>query len=123
MEVAGDRGAAAAHRALQARHLCQGDRGIPRPRVPGRLMARKRVTRPPVVMIHGAFCGGWVFEAWRARFAAAGYKVLTPTLRYHESGEQPRALGSTSVLDYAKGLEALIDTLDAPPILIGHSLG
>jgi non-heme chloroperoxidase len=78
---------------------------------------------PTVVMIHGAFCGGWVFEAWRARFAAAGYRVLTPTLRYHESGEQPRALGSTSVLDYAKDLEALIDTLDAPPILIGHSMG
>jgi len=79
--------------------------------------------RPPVVMIHGAFCGGWVFAAWKTRFEAAGYPVLTPTLRYHEAGHQPRALGSTSVLDYAADLEVLLDGLDAPPILIGHSMG
>ncbi len=81
------------------------------------------VPRPPIVMIHGAFCGGWVFEAWRKRFEEAGYKVHVPTLRYHGPGPQPRELGTTSVRDYADDLEALIGTLDAPPVLIGHSMG
>jgi pimeloyl-ACP methyl ester carboxylesterase len=80
--------------------------------------------RPPVVMIHGAFCGGWVFDAWRTVFEAAGYAVHTPTLRYHDCGDAPpRALGTTSLLDYAADLETLLDTLKAPPVLIGHSMG
>ena len=33
-----------------------------------------KVSRSPVVMIHGAFCGGWVFEHWRAAFEAQGYR-------------------------------------------------
>ncbi|MGH6871712.1 MAG: alpha/beta hydrolase [Rhizomicrobium sp.] len=83
-----------------------------------------RISRPPVVMIHGAFCGGWVFDAWKARFARAGYAVHAPTLRHHEGGEYPpKALGSTSLRDYADDLESLLDGLEAPPILIGHSMG
>jgi pimeloyl-ACP methyl ester carboxylesterase len=84
----------------------------------------KSVSRPPVVMIHGAFCGGWVFDAWRARFEAAGHRVLTPTLRLHDCGQSPpRELATTSVLDYASDLEAVIDGLGEAPILVGHSMG
>jgi non-heme chloroperoxidase len=87
-------------------------------------MAKKRVTRPPVVMIHGAFCGGWVFEDWRAPFAAKGFGLHLPTLRHHDCGRNPPPeLGTTSVLDYAADLEALLDGLDEPAVLIGHSMG
>jgi pimeloyl-ACP methyl ester carboxylesterase len=83
-----------------------------------------RKAKIPVVMIHGAFCGGWVFDAWRARFEAKGFRVETPTLRYHDCGQTPpRELGTTSVLDYAADLEALMDELDSPPVLVGHSMG
>jgi len=75
-------------------------------------------------MIHGAFCGPWAFDAFRKPFAAAGYKVHTPTLRFHDEGAHAsRALGKTSLTDYAHDLAAFIATLDAPPILLGHSLG
>ncbi len=80
--------------------------------------------RPPIVMIHGAFVGPWSFDAFRAPFEAAGYKVHTPVLRYHDKGQKPpRALGSTSLLDYAKDLTAFIDGLGEAPVLLGHSLG
>jgi len=80
--------------------------------------------RSPVVMIHGAFCGGWAFESWRTLFAAKGYDTHTPTLRFHDGqGEPPAALGQTSMLDYVADLEALLDGLDDEPILIGHSMG
>ena len=80
--------------------------------------------RPPVVMIHGAFSGGWAFAAWRALFEARGYPVYTPTLRHHESGDAPPAdLGGTSLLDYAADLEALLDGLGTPAVLLGHSMG
>lgn len=80
--------------------------------------------RNPVVMIHGAFCGGWVFDNWRSVFEELGYEVHTPTLRHHDCGREPPVeLGSTSVLDYAHDLEQLLDGLDEKPILIGHSMG
>ncbi len=85
-------------------------------------MARR--ARPPVVMIHGAFCGGWAFDDFRKPFEAKGYRVTTPTLRFHDSGrEPPAALGKTSLIDYASDLEKLIKTLPETPILVGHSMG
>jgi len=78
----------------------------------------------PVVMIHGAFCGGWAFEPWRQIFGQLGYEAHTPTLRHHDCGQQPpSALGATSMLDYVRDLEILLDGFDEKPILIGHSLG
>jgi pimeloyl-ACP methyl ester carboxylesterase len=32
-------------------------------------------------------------------------------------------LGRTSLLDYAADLESLVRGLDAPPVLLGHSMG
>jgi pimeloyl-ACP methyl ester carboxylesterase len=79
---------------------------------------------PPVVMIHGAFCGGWAFDKFRDAFEDEGYKVRTPTLRHHDCGKNPpAALGTTSILDYAQDLEKEIRALKAPPVIIGHSMG
>jgi pimeloyl-ACP methyl ester carboxylesterase len=76
------------------------------------------------MMIHGAFCGPWSFDAFRKPFEAKGYKVHTPALRYHDHGrDPPRALGTTSLLDYAADLEKLIAGLDETPIILGHSMG
>jgi pimeloyl-ACP methyl ester carboxylesterase len=79
---------------------------------------------PPVVMIHGAFCGGWAFENWRPDFEARGFEVHTPTLRHHDCGAQPpAALGKTGLRDYADDVEELLDALGEPAILVGHSMG
>lgn len=78
---------------------------------------------PPVVMIHGAFCGAWAFENFQEVFRSR-HAVHLPTLRYHDCGsEPPRELGRTGLLDYAADLEALVDGLRETPILIGHSMG
>ena len=76
-------------------------------------------------MVHGAFCGPWVFDTFRAPFEAAGYQVHTPALRHHleKGAKPPRALGNTSLIDYSHDLEKFIDTLASPPIILGHSLG
>ncbi len=80
--------------------------------------------RFPVVMIHGAFCGSWAFEGWRALFEEEGYEAHTPNLRHHNgSAEPPSELGTTSMLDYVCDIEQLLDRLEGEPILIGHSMG
>lgn len=83
-------------------------------------------TRPPIVMVHGAFAGGWSFHKFQSFFEARGFKCIAPDLRHHARTPQrvsARDLGHVSLLDYAQDLETLIATLDAPPILIGHSMG
>lgn len=79
--------------------------------------------RPPVVMIHGGFCGPWAWEGFAARFRDKGYAVHTPALRHHTGGKPPEALATTSLTDYAADLETLIRSLEAPPLLVGHSMG
>jgi pimeloyl-ACP methyl ester carboxylesterase len=76
--------------------------------------------RPPVLMTHGAFCGGWAFEGFAAPFAAAGHAVAAPDLPGHAPGETVAGL---SMSDYAKALAARADALPEPPILVGHSMG
>jgi non-heme chloroperoxidase len=80
-------------------------------------------SKPPVVMIHGGFCGPWAWEGFAARFEEKGYRVTAPALRHHDSGKPPPALGTTSLLDYADDLEDLITAMGVAPILVGHSLG
>lgn len=75
-------------------------------------------------MIHGAFCGPWAFDKFRLPFEAAGYRVHVPLLRHHGHGAAPpRALGTTSLTDYAHDLAQFVEGLDTSPVLIGHSLG
>jgi pimeloyl-ACP methyl ester carboxylesterase len=77
-----------------------------------------------VLMIHGAFCGGWVFDAWRALFEARGYRVHAPTLRFHDCGRKPpQELGTVSMRDYARDLETAAADFSGPPVVIGHSMG
>src|SRR3954471_23561573 len=75
---------------------------------------------PTVVMTHGAFCGGWAFEAFRAPFEAAGWTVVAPDL----PGHGPRgSVAGLSMSEYADFLVRLCATLPEPPVLLGHSMG
>jgi pimeloyl-ACP methyl ester carboxylesterase len=78
---------------------------------------------PPVIMVHGAFCGGWAFEAFRGPFEAAGHACLTPDLPGHGANESRGAAMGLSMSDYAGAVATLIRAQDQAPILIGHSLG
>ena len=79
--------------------------------------------KPPVLMIHGAFCGPWSLDGLKEKFEAAGYSVIAPCLRFHDQNPAPGALGTTGLADYAADLEEEIAALKRPPILVGHSMG
>ena len=76
-----------------------------------------------VVMVHGAFCGGWAFEAFRAPFEAAGFEVVAPDLRGHQPGAPSGAVVGVSMADYAADIARLCADLSEPPVLLGHSMG
>ncbi|MGH6972123.1 MAG: alpha/beta fold hydrolase, partial [Caulobacteraceae bacterium] len=81
------------------------------------------MSQPPVLMIHGAFCGGWVFEAFAGAFAKAGYSVSAPDLPGHAAGSPRDDAAGLSMSDYAEAVAEAARALPAPPVLVGHSLG
>jgi pimeloyl-ACP methyl ester carboxylesterase len=78
-----------------------------------------------VVLIHGSWSRGEQLAPARAAFEERGYTAHTPTLRYHELPIQDGAMkvASLSLRDYADDLVALVNSLNSPPLLIGHSMG
>jgi len=76
-----------------------------------------------IVMVHGAFCGGWAFEQFRAPFEAAGFGVLAPDLRGHGADEPGNRVSGVSMSDYAADIAALCAAQAEPPVLLGHSMG
>lgn len=75
-----------------------------------------------VLFFHG---GGQSRRSWRGparRLGAAGYRAITVDLRGH--GESDWASDGDYLLDaYARDVEALIDQLDGPVVLVGASRG
>ena len=61
-----------------------------------------------IFMIHGAWCGPWIWDNYRRVFESEGYRCVTATLPYHDmdpSGVPDPRLGTTGLLDYAEALE------------------
>jgi pimeloyl-ACP methyl ester carboxylesterase len=81
-----------------------------------------RADAPPVILLHG---GGQTRHSWgRAarRLAQAGFHTLAMDLRGH--GESAWATnGDYSTDAFVGDLNAVIDTLEQPPVLVGASLG
>ncbi|WP_428249458.1 alpha/beta hydrolase [Ferrovibrio sp.] len=83
--------------------------------------------RGEILLLHGAFVGGWVFERFRSFLSHRGWRTHAPDLPLHgpeQAGQQPDPeLARLGLADYRAAMEAEIARLPAKPVLIGHSLG
>lgn len=79
---------------------------------------------PPLVMVHGAFAGGWCFDTFRTVFTARGWTCHAPDLPGHGSRRgEDGSLRGLGLAAYRADLAAFIRTLPQPPLLLGHSMG
>jgi len=87
----------------------------------------KRKSQGTIIMIHGMWCNGEHLRQLSEKFEARGYYCIRPTLPFHDGSKTVDAgsVDSVSMMDYVDALEEQIQQmqLDAPPILLGHSLG
>jgi pimeloyl-ACP methyl ester carboxylesterase len=82
--------------------------------------------KPTLFCIHGYWATPATFTGLKARFEAAGYRVVTPALPFHDrdpSLPPPPGLGDVTIEDYATFLVAEIERIAGPVILVGHSMG
>lgn len=79
---------------------------------------------PPLLFVHGAFAGAWVWaEHFLPWFAERGFNAHALSLRGHgESGGHER-IDWHSVHDFVEDVAAVVADLAEAPVLIGHSMG
>jgi pimeloyl-ACP methyl ester carboxylesterase len=76
----------------------------------------------PLFFVHGAWHGAWCWdEYFLPYFAAHGYAAHALSLRGH--GGSPGSCKGARIADYVADVQRAAASLNAPPVLIGHSLG
>ncbi|MGE5475654.1 MAG: alpha/beta hydrolase [Bacteroidales bacterium] len=88
------------------------------------LSAGQPSARPPLLFVHGSFCGAWVWaEHFLPYFAAAGWQCAAVSLRGHGGSGGPDELDGFGLADYVADVQEAAGAFDRPPVLVGHSLG
>lgn len=78
----------------------------------------------PLLFVHGAYVAAWCWEEnFLPYFAKQGFSAHAISLRGHGNSEGGLSLHSHTIRDYVEDLAWAVDQLDAPPVLMGHSMG
>jgi pimeloyl-ACP methyl ester carboxylesterase len=80
--------------------------------------------KPPILCLHGAFGGAWMWsEAFLPAAAALGRSATALSLRGHGNSHGRESLSGARLADYGQDVLRAIDALCEPPIIVAHSLG
>jgi alpha-beta hydrolase superfamily lysophospholipase len=84
--------------------------------------------KTPVVFIHGLWLHSTSWKPWAEMFRAAGYETYTPEwpgvpATVEEARAHPEAQAGKGLTEIIKAHADFLLTLDAKPIIIGHSFG
>lgn len=87
-------------------------------------LPKRKTNRPPLLFVHGAFAGGWMWtETFMPFLAAAGYPCYALSLRGHGGSDGREHIDWHSISDYVDDLASIIAWLGKAPVLVGHSMG
>ena len=85
---------------------------------------RKGARARPLLFVHGAYAGAWIWEPYFLPFFAAnGYEAHALSVRGHGNSDGSHEMMSWRLRDYVADVEQVMATLPEPPVLIGHSMG
>ena len=91
-------------------------------------MSTDASTPDTIVLIHGFWVTPRSWEHWIARYESRGYRVLAPgypgfEVEVEALNADPTPIEELTVPAVVEHLESVVNELDAPPILMGHSAG
>src|SRR5262249_18268716 len=78
---------------------------------------------PPIVCLHGASSGAWMWEEFLRVLDARGRRAAALSLRGHGRSDGRDELKSATLDDYAQDVLRAFSEFVEPPILFSHSLG
>jgi pimeloyl-ACP methyl ester carboxylesterase len=73
------------------------------------------------VLVHGAFCGAWIWEPLTKELEAAGHSVRAIDLP--GSGQDTTPVADVTLDAYAERICTALAEDDEPAVLVGHSMG
>ena len=81
-----------------------------------------------VVLVHGFWVTPRSWEKWIERYEGKGYRVIAPAypgfeVEVEALREDPSPIEALTVPTITDHFEAVMDELDSPPVIIGHSAG
>jgi pimeloyl-ACP methyl ester carboxylesterase len=81
-----------------------------------------------IVLVHGLWMTPRSWEHWVTHYEARGYRVLAPgypgfEVEVEALRENPQVIADATVPETIEHLAGVIESLDKPPIIIGHSFG
>jgi pimeloyl-ACP methyl ester carboxylesterase len=81
-----------------------------------------------IVLVHGFWVTPRSWEDWISHYEAKGYRVIAPAYPGFEVEVEALNADPTPIVDVRvpaiiESIETILDTLDAPPIIMGHSAG
>ena len=78
----------------------------------------------PILFVHGMWHAAWCWsEHFLPYFAQHGYKSYALSLRGHGTSEGREQLRWISLASYVADVSQVVDQLEIPPVLVGHSMG
>jgi alpha-beta hydrolase superfamily lysophospholipase len=78
----------------------------------------------PLLFVHGMWHGAWCWaEHFLPYFAQHGYSSYALSLRGHSGSEGRKRLRWTSLNEYVADVDQVVNEIQRPPVLIGHSMG
>lgn len=78
--------------------------------------------RPPLLFVHGAYTGSWMWSKYLPHFIAEGWTCYAMNMRGHYKS-RVQDLAKVTFEDYLDDIREAVAECDAPPILIGFSMG
>ena len=79
-------------------------------------------SRHPLLFVHGAWSGSWIFSNYLTYLASGGWNVYAMNLRGHYRSK-PVDLSRVTLRNYMNDVTRIARRLPAPPVLIGYGTG
>jgi len=82
----------------------------------------RRSRKPPLLLVHGALTGSWLWTEIAAFLAERGWEAHAVNLRGHFTSDVAD-LGDTTMRDYADDIGVALRQIGRPAVLIGWGIG
>jgi non-heme chloroperoxidase len=82
----------------------------------------RRSRKPPLLLVHGALAGSWMWADFATHFAERGWEAHAMNFRGHYTSDVAD-LSRVTMHDYADDIGVAIRNLGRPPVLIGWGIG
>lgn len=82
----------------------------------------RRSRKPPLLLVHGALTGSWIWSSFAAYFAERGWEAHAMNLRGHYTSDLAD-LSETTMRDYADDVGTAVRHLGRPPVIVAWGIG